>query len=114
MGKRGCNKLRAGMEAADYGLDLAMPRVVSDPRSRLIPRLATGNSPGIALCILLWLSVGAAAVAGCHPGQSPQLHVLGVHEEPRHEVVFVQVTNPASRPMRLTRLEYAFAAAGQK
>lgn len=39
--------------------------------------------------------------------------MLGVQEEPRHDVVFVQVTNPASRPMRLTRLEYTFAAAGQ-
>lgn len=28
----------------------------------------------------------------------------------RREVVFVQVTNPASRPVRLTRLEYRFAA----
>ncbi len=102
MGKRGCNKLRAGTEAADYGLGFAMPRV--GPRS----------SPSIALCILLWLAVGAMAAAGCHAGQSPQLHVLGVHEEPRHDVVFVQVSNPASHPMRLTRLEYTFAAAGQK
>lgn len=53
------------------------------------------------------------AVAGCAGGPSPQLHVLGVHEEPRHDVVFVQVTNPASHAMRLTRLEYRFAAAGQ-
>ena len=50
--------------------------------------------------------------AGCHPGQSPQLHVLGVHESRRHEVVFVQVTNPASHAMRLTKLEYKFAAEG--
>ena len=28
-------------------------------------------------------------------------------------MVFVQVTNPASQPMRLTKLEYAFAASGQ-
>jgi hypothetical protein len=55
----------------------------------------------------------AALGAGCRTGQSPELHVLGVHEEPRHDVVFVQVTNPASRPMRLTRLEYTFAAAGE-
>ena len=39
--------------------------------------------------------------------------MLGVQQEPRHEVVFVQVTNPASHAMRLTRLEYAFKAAGQ-
>ena len=59
------------------------------------------------LGLALWF-----AAAGCHAGQSPQLQVLGVHEEPRHDVVFVQVTNPASRAMRLTRLEYRFAAAG--
>ena len=39
--------------------------------------------------------------------------MLGVQQEPRHDVVFVQVTNPASHAMRLTRLEYAFKAAGQ-
>lgn len=38
--------------------------------------------------------------------------MLGVHEARRHEVVFVQVTNPASRPMRLTKLEYTFASQG--
>ncbi len=39
--------------------------------------------------------------------------MLGVHEARRHEVVFVQVTNPASRSMRLTKLEYTFASQGQ-
>lgn len=59
-------------------------------------------------------ALGAAALgAGCRTAQSPELHVLGVHEQPRHDVVFVQVTNPASHPMRLTRLEYRFAAAGE-
>jgi LEA14-like dessication related protein len=38
--------------------------------------------------------------------------VVGVHEQPRHDVVFVQVTNPASHAMRLTKLEYTFAADG--
>jgi hypothetical protein len=65
----------------------------------------------------LLISVGlftSMFVSGaCHGGPSPQLHVLGVHEEPRHDVVFVQVTNPASHAMRLTRLEYRFLAAGQ-
>ena len=50
--------------------------------------------------------------AGCHGGKSPELRVLGVHEEPRHEVVFMQVTNPARHAMRLTKLEYTFAADG--
>ena len=64
----------------------------------------------------LLLGIGVLAigllVGACHAGPSPQRHVLGVHEEPRHDVVFVQVTNPASHAMRLTRLEYRFAAAG--
>ena len=38
--------------------------------------------------------------------------MIGVHEARRHEVVFVQVTNPASRAMRLTKLEYTFASQG--
>jgi hypothetical protein len=98
------------MEAAHYGLGFVMPAV--GPRRS--PSKSSGIRPSIALCVLLWLAVGAVAAAGCHAGQSPQLHVLGVHEEPRHDVVFVQVSNPASHPMRLTRLEYTFAAAGQK
>ena len=66
------------------------------------------------------VSVGPAVVTalalgmatGCYGARAPELRVLGVHEESRHDVVFVQVTNPASRPMRLTKLEYAFAADG--
>jgi hypothetical protein len=55
------------------------------------------------------------AFAGCATGKSPTLRVLGVHDSTArtHEVVFVQVTNPASRPMRLTKLDYTFAAAGE-
>jgi len=59
----------------------------------------------------LLLALGLAASA-CHSARSPELTVLGVREAPRHEVVFLQVTNPASRPMRLTKLEYTFAAQG--
>jgi len=55
----------------------------------------------------------AVALAGCATANSPTLRVLGVHDRtPTHELVFVQVTNPANRPMRLTRLEYAFLASG--
>jgi hypothetical protein len=50
--------------------------------------------------------------AACTSTKSPELRVIGVTDAPRHEVVFVQVTNPAKRPMRLTKLEYVFAAAG--
>jgi len=56
--------------------------------------------------------VSLALATGCHSARSPELRVVGVHEEPRHDVVFVQVTNPASRAMRLTKLEYTFAAEG--
>ena len=61
------------------------------------------------LSLLLAIVLGATA---CQSARSPELTVLGVREAPRHEVVFVQVTNPASRPMRLTKLEYTFASQG--
>ncbi len=53
-----------------------------------------------------------AVLAACHGARSPQLRVLGVHDRAAREIVFVQVTNPASRPMRLTNLTYTFAADG--
>ena len=53
-------------------------------------------------------------LVGCHGAKSPELRVLGVHAEPRQDIVFVQVTNPARQPMRLTRLEYTFASDGAK
>lgn len=56
------------------------------------------------------LVVALLLTVGCATTHSPELRVLGVHEETRREVVFVQVTNPANRPMRLTKLEYRFAA----
>ena len=59
------------------------------------------------------LSLALAATA-CHSARSPELTVLGVREAPRHEVVFLQVTNPANRPMRLTKLEYTFASQGTR
>ncbi len=60
--------------------------------------------------LLLFILV-SGLVAGCHPGTSPQLRVLGTQNR---DVVFVQVTNPASHPLRLTKLEYTFAADGAK
>jgi hypothetical protein len=50
-----------------------------------------------------------ALVAGCHTGKGPELRVLGARDASDSHV-FVQVTNPASRPMKLTRLEYTFAS----
>jgi hypothetical protein len=58
------------------------------------------------------LALGAA-LTGCHAG-SPELRVVGLHQEPLHDVVFVQVTNSANHVMRLTKLEYTFAADGAK
>ncbi len=53
------------------------------------------------------------AATACHPQQPTELRVLGLDStDTRHDVVFVQVTNPASHAMRLTKLEYTFAAAG--
>ena len=40
--------------------------------------------------------------------------MIGVADAPRHDVVFVQVTNPAARPLRLTKLEYTFATSAAK
>lgn len=60
--------------------------------------------------LVLGLGLGAGA---CHSGRTPELRVLGVQDAPRshaNEVVIVQVTNPANRPMRLTRLDYVFAS----
>jgi len=58
--------------------------------------------------VLLGLVVFAV---GCHSAKSPELRVIGMEARAR-EVVYVQVTNPASRPMRLTKLEYRFAGSG--
>src|SRR5688572_2070419 len=52
------------------------------------------------------------AAVGCGHSQAPELRVLGMQEARAREVVYVQVTNPASRPMRLTKLQYRFAASG--
>jgi hypothetical protein len=55
--------------------------------------------------------LAAACAAGCHSARSPELRVLGMNDDTIDSHVFVQVTNPAARPMRLTRLEYTFASA---
>jgi len=51
-----------------------------------------------------------AATACGHSAKQPDVRVLGVHERPASHV-FVQVTNPAGRPLRLTKLQYVFASA---
>ena len=61
--------------------------------------------------VVVWMLALAGATA-CHSGKSPELRVLGVHDAPSSHV-FVQVTNPARRPMKLTKLEYVFASDGK-
>jgi hypothetical protein len=60
----------------------------------------------------LLVALATMTAVGCAGARAPELRVIGVHDAPRRqgEVVFVQVTNPAPRPMRLTKLEYRFAA----
>ena len=63
--------------------------------------------------LLLGLSFSLAAslgATGCHTGKTPELTVLGAQNATASHV-FVQVTNPAKRPLRLTKLEYVFASA---
>lgn len=58
----------------------------------------------------VFVSLALATATGCQHGKPPELSVLGVHDA-RASQVFVQVTNPARRPMKLTKLEYVFASA---
>ena len=67
----------------------------------------------VRFVLALSLLLGSVGLTGCGV-KSPELRVLGVRAEPRQDIVFVQVTNPASRPMRLTKLQYTFAADGAK
>jgi len=54
--------------------------------------------PGLAILVVL--------AAACHSAGRPDVRVVGA----RQEIVFVQVSNPASQPMRLTKLDYTFLA----
>jgi hypothetical protein len=63
------------------------------------------------LRLVVALSMLLAVAPGCHSGKTPELRVLGARNASASQHVFVQVTNPASRPLRLTRLEYRFASA---
>ena len=62
--------------------------------------------------LLTALAFVLAATAGCHTAKKPDVRVLGVNaaQERPASHVFVQVTNPAARPLRLTKLQYTFAA----
>jgi hypothetical protein len=62
------------------------------------------------LRLVLAVSFALTLATGCHSGKSPELRVLGTHNT-ASSYVFVQVTNPARRPMKLTKLSYVFASA---
>ena len=62
------------------------------------------------LRLVLAVSFALTLATGCHSGKSPELRVLGMHDTSTSHV-FVQVTNPARRPMKLTKLSYVFASA---
>jgi LEA14-like dessication related protein len=55
-----------------------------------------------------------ASATACATAGDPELRVIGVDQATAHDVVFVQVTNPASTTMRLTKLQYVFEAAGTR
>ena len=55
-------------------------------------------------------ALALVVAAGCQSSTSPQVRVLGVHQQSVASHVFVQVTNPAQRPIRLQKLEYVFAS----
>jgi hypothetical protein len=60
------------------------------------------------LVVASLIALGLAT--GCHQARtSPELRVLGMRPAPTNHV-FVQVTNPARRPLHLTKLEYTFAS----
>ena len=58
----------------------------------------------------------ALALAACGAGRQPQLKVLSVESaaaRPSDMVLFVEVVNPAGRPLELQRLQYRFERAAQ-
>lgn len=57
---------------------------------------------------------GAVALAACGASQRPQLKVLGVENNSRTINLYVEVTNNATRPMKLQRLDYAFGPSSDR
>jgi hypothetical protein len=67
--------------------------------------------PSFRLITITCVACLGLGLPACQPPKPPQLTVIGSSPtDNADEVVFVQVTNPASRPMKLTKLEYTFAA----
>jgi hypothetical protein len=83
---------------------------VSSPR--LHTRLAS-----LAFPLVIALGLAALSATGCASAGGPRLKVLSVEPQRRIEprptaVLYVEVVNSASRPMRLQKLQYTFAASG--
>jgi hypothetical protein len=67
----------------------------------------------------LLAAVLATSAAGCASTSNPRLKVLAVEPQRRTEpsrsvMLYVEVSNPASRPMRLQKLQNTFAASGER
>lgn len=73
------------------------------------------HTPRIRRTILAACVALLAAASGCATGAAPRVNVLGVQETrsaPRSGLlVFVEVVNPTSRALTLSRLEYQVRAA---
>jgi len=72
----------------------------------------------LLICVYLGLAL-ATALGACSAAAAPQLKVVGVEQTRRARparsvVLFVEVANPAARPMRLQKLQYEFGAAGTR
>jgi hypothetical protein len=60
--------------------------------------------------IPLFVVAALGGTTACFSAASPKMTVLGDGTHSRDGVVFLQVTNPANRPLRVQKLEYTFAA----
>jgi hypothetical protein len=97
------------------GIATGLPRIVNGWRGfrrrladlRFVARwhgTRTMVSPNMLRCAALALLFAV----GCHGPKTPEARVLGSSPD----LVYVQVTNPASHTMRITHLDYTFAADG--
>lgn len=70
----------------------------------------------LCLHVAAALAIGVLAT-GCVSSRQPQLKVLSVEQSTRAQardmVLYVEVVNPAARPLRLQRLQYSFRSAAR-
>ena len=60
------------------------------------------------------VAIGLAGTAGCASSTRPTVNVLSVRPatSAKRSIVYVEVVNPAARPIKLQKLQYTFAASG--